>query len=239
MYLPAADLSALYADPVAWDAPRWEWRCVRGSAATAWKTSSYGRPRCWRTWSVRRIRRSRCRVVPTGRSASWRCMSASGIGGPPASSPHGRPDRCRLPGPGPSTRRRTPPVGRSGCGPARARLAAAVRQAGPEARVWTWADDQSASFWLRRMVHETVIHHADAAPRWGARPRSPPTSPPTGSLLLQIIPYVLEKLEVRPQRWPPIRRADQGWNAGWSRLSESNRRPIHYEPPDPTSTYVH
>jgi hypothetical protein len=44
-----------------------------------------------------------------------------------------------------------------------ARLAATVQQAGPDARVWTWADDQTAGFWLRRMVHETVIHRADAA----------------------------------------------------------------------------
>ncbi|NGO71019.1 maleylpyruvate isomerase family mycothiol-dependent enzyme [Streptomyces boncukensis] len=37
-----------------------------------------------------------------------------------------------------------------------------LRAAGPEAHVWTWAQDQSAAFWARRAVHETVIHRADA-----------------------------------------------------------------------------
>lgn len=42
------------------------------------------------------------------------------------------------------------------------RLAEAVRTAGPGTRVWTWAGDQTAGFWLRRMVHETTVHRADA-----------------------------------------------------------------------------
>jgi uncharacterized protein (TIGR03083 family) len=75
-----------------------------------------------------------------------------------------------------------------------ARLAAAVRQAGPEARVWTWADDQTAGFWLRRMAHETVIHRADAAL---ALQRSTEIASDLAvdgiTELLQIIPYVLEK----------------------------------------------
>ena len=42
------------------------------------------------------------------------------------------------------------------------RLSAAVRDAGPLATVWTWADEQTAGFWLRRLTHETVIHRVDA-----------------------------------------------------------------------------
>ncbi|OEV06025.1 maleylpyruvate isomerase N-terminal domain-containing protein [Streptomyces oceani] len=42
------------------------------------------------------------------------------------------------------------------------RLADALREAGPETRVWTWAPEQRAGFWARRMTHETVIHRADA-----------------------------------------------------------------------------
>jgi uncharacterized protein (TIGR03083 family) len=38
-----------------------------------------------------------------------------------------------------------------------------LRTAGPGLKVWTWAADQRAAFWARRMVHETVIHRADAA----------------------------------------------------------------------------
>ncbi|WP_405781171.1 maleylpyruvate isomerase family mycothiol-dependent enzyme [Streptomyces sp. NBC_00859] len=44
-----------------------------------------------------------------------------------------------------------------------AELGAALRESGPDARVWTWAAEQRAGFWARRMVHETVIHRADAA----------------------------------------------------------------------------
>jgi len=41
-------------------------------------------------------------------------------------------------------------------------LAAAIRSAGPQAAVWSWADDRTAGFWLRRLTHETVIHRLDA-----------------------------------------------------------------------------
>ncbi|TSB18231.1 maleylpyruvate isomerase family mycothiol-dependent enzyme [Streptomyces sp. NBC_01525] len=39
----------------------------------------------------------------------------------------------------------------------------ALREAGPEAAVWTWTPERRAGFWSRRMVHETVVHRADAA----------------------------------------------------------------------------
>lgn len=42
-------------------------------------------------------------------------------------------------------------------------LAETLRAAGPDAEVWTWGWDRSAAFWARRMVHETVVHRADAA----------------------------------------------------------------------------
>ena len=41
-------------------------------------------------------------------------------------------------------------------------LAGAVRAAGPEQPVWTWQKDRSAGFWLRRMLHDEVIHRFDA-----------------------------------------------------------------------------
>ena len=43
-----------------------------------------------------------------------------------------------------------------------AELVETIRLAGPQMPVWTWADDQSAGFWARRMVHETAMHRADA-----------------------------------------------------------------------------
>ena len=42
------------------------------------------------------------------------------------------------------------------------RLSDAVRRAGPQTRVWTWADDQTAGFWLRRITHDTLVHCLDA-----------------------------------------------------------------------------
>lgn len=49
-----------------------------------------------------------------------------------------------------------------------AALAAALRDAGPDTAVWTWAEEQRAGFWARRMTHETVVHRADAAAATGA-----------------------------------------------------------------------
>ncbi len=40
---------------------------------------------------------------------------------------------------------------------------AALREAGPDAGVWSWAWERNTSFWVRRMTHETVVHRADAA----------------------------------------------------------------------------
>ncbi|MFD6424286.1 maleylpyruvate isomerase family mycothiol-dependent enzyme [Streptomyces sp. NPDC060198] len=45
---------------------------------------------------------------------------------------------------------------------------AALREAGPDAAVWSWGGDARAAFWARRMTHETVVHLADAALTTGA-----------------------------------------------------------------------
>ncbi|MGW5564005.1 maleylpyruvate isomerase N-terminal domain-containing protein [Streptomyces tendae] len=39
----------------------------------------------------------------------------------------------------------------------------ALREAGPDARAWSWAGVDTAGFWARRMAHELVVHGADAA----------------------------------------------------------------------------
>jgi uncharacterized protein (TIGR03083 family) len=45
-----------------------------------------------------------------------------------------------------------------------AELCAAIRSAGPETTVWTWAGGSApAAFWLQRMTYEVVVHTADAA----------------------------------------------------------------------------
>ncbi|MEU0286329.1 maleylpyruvate isomerase family mycothiol-dependent enzyme [Streptomyces sp. NPDC006147] len=38
----------------------------------------------------------------------------------------------------------------------------ALREAGPDARVWSWAGIDNAGFWARRMTHEVTVHRADA-----------------------------------------------------------------------------
>ncbi|MFF6998110.1 maleylpyruvate isomerase N-terminal domain-containing protein [Streptomyces sp. NPDC008313] len=42
-------------------------------------------------------------------------------------------------------------------------LVGALREAGPDAVVWSWAGVPSSGFWARRMTHELAIHRADAA----------------------------------------------------------------------------
>ncbi|MFA1550573.1 maleylpyruvate isomerase family mycothiol-dependent enzyme [Actinomadura chokoriensis] len=42
------------------------------------------------------------------------------------------------------------------------RLAATLRQTGPDADVWTPVPGRTASFYARRFAHETLIHRADA-----------------------------------------------------------------------------
>jgi len=42
------------------------------------------------------------------------------------------------------------------------RLNEAVRAAGPQAAVWSWSTDQTAGFWSRRILHDTLVHRFDA-----------------------------------------------------------------------------
>jgi uncharacterized protein (TIGR03083 family) len=42
------------------------------------------------------------------------------------------------------------------------RLAASIRDAGPDTKVWTPLAPMPVSFFARRMVHETLVHRADA-----------------------------------------------------------------------------
>jgi uncharacterized protein (TIGR03083 family) len=42
-------------------------------------------------------------------------------------------------------------------------VVAALREAGPDVEVWTWAGLQNTAFWARRMTHEITVHRADAA----------------------------------------------------------------------------
>jgi uncharacterized protein (TIGR03083 family) len=50
-------------------------------------------------------------------------------------------------------------------------LIATLRQADPNARVWSFTDVQQARFWYRRILHETMVHRVDAELAAGLRPR--------------------------------------------------------------------
>jgi len=50
-----------------------------------------------------------------------------------------------------------------------ARIVDAVREAGSDL-VWTFIGSAPASFWIRRMAHETLVHRADAQIAAGAEP---------------------------------------------------------------------
>ncbi|GAA3890994.1 maleylpyruvate isomerase family mycothiol-dependent enzyme [Streptomyces lacrimifluminis] len=41
-------------------------------------------------------------------------------------------------------------------------LVTTLREAGPDTKVWSWADIHDSGFWARRMVHEITVHRADA-----------------------------------------------------------------------------
>jgi uncharacterized protein (TIGR03083 family) len=43
------------------------------------------------------------------------------------------------------------------------RLAATLREAGPDLPVWSWTPDRRTGVWARRMALETLVHRADAA----------------------------------------------------------------------------
>jgi uncharacterized protein (TIGR03083 family) len=46
----------------------------------------------------------------------------------------------------------------------------AFRDVDPDAPMWAWGADQHARFWPRRMLHETVVHRADAELALGREP---------------------------------------------------------------------
>lgn len=54
------------------------------------------------------------------------------------------------------------------------RLAATLREAGPDVEVWTFGPHRRSGFWARRMALETLLHHADGALAVGAPYQAPP-----------------------------------------------------------------
>jgi uncharacterized protein (TIGR03083 family) len=59
-------------------------------------------------------------------------------------------------------------------------FSAAVQSAGTGAPVWTWSDDRSVGFWLRKTTHDTIIHRIDAELTVGRRPSLAPQTASDG-----------------------------------------------------------
>jgi uncharacterized protein (TIGR03083 family) len=60
-------------------------------------------------------------------------------------------------------------------------LLAALREAGPDAPVWSWAaDDGGSGWWARRMLHETTVHRVDAELALGIEPSLDPVAAADG-----------------------------------------------------------
>jgi uncharacterized protein (TIGR03083 family) len=53
------------------------------------------------------------------------------------------------------------------------RLVATLREAGPDAAVWTFTSHNTSGFWARRRAHETLVHRADAALATGREYQAP------------------------------------------------------------------
>jgi uncharacterized protein (TIGR03083 family) len=53
-------------------------------------------------------------------------------------------------------------------------FSAGVVSAGIQTPVWSWSDDRSVGFWLRKITHDTIIHRIDAELTVGLRPSLSP-----------------------------------------------------------------
>ena len=86
-----------------------------------------------------------------GRVVEQRCTDPETLEGPELSRPDDRAELLAL------SRRSTDALART------------LRRTPPGTPVWTWADDQSAAFVLRRQAHEALVHRVDAECTAGAR----------------------------------------------------------------------
>jgi len=77
----------------------------------------------------------------------------------------------------------------------------AVDQVGADARVWTFLGPRPAGWWIRRRLHEVVVHHADAAIALGVDYEPPP------DLAADAISEWIELMTVQAKRQsPPVDR---------------------------------
>ncbi len=71
-----------------------------------------------------------------------------------------------------------------------AQLVDALRNADPDAPMYSWAADKHVRFWIRRMLHETTIHRTDAEATAGVVSRiEPAVAVDAVDELLELLPY--------------------------------------------------
>jgi uncharacterized protein (TIGR03083 family) len=59
-------------------------------------------------------------------------------------------------------------------------LVTVLLDAGPDMPIWTWAGERDTSWWARRMLHETIVHRADAELSVGVTPEVDPAAAADG-----------------------------------------------------------
>ena len=55
-----------------------------------------------------------------------------------------------------------------------------IREAGGETAVWSWSEDRTVGFWLRKITHDTIIHRVDAELTVGVQPTLAPATAADG-----------------------------------------------------------
>lgn len=69
-------------------------------------------------------------------------------------------------------------------------LVSVLREADPNAPMYSWAADKHVRFWIRRMLHETTIHRTDAEATAGVGSRiEPAVAVDAVDELLELLPY--------------------------------------------------
>lgn len=71
-----------------------------------------------------------------------------------------------------------------------AELVSVLREADPDAPMYSWAADKHVSFWIRHMLHETTMHRTDAEAAAGVVSRiEPAVAVDAIDELLELLPY--------------------------------------------------